>query len=136
MLIKRQDNLEEQMDQDKYQQMQVLDYQTKQLHKIIENIDAQLLEMSNTSSALKDFEKLKNNDEILFPVANGIFAKGKLTDNHLLRINIGSDVVVEKSVKDTITMMETQAKEIENYKTEVMSQLQKFMDKMNELQEE
>jgi prefoldin alpha subunit len=122
------------MMEDKYQQMQVLDYQAKQLQKIIENIDAQLLEMHNTSEALKEFEKLKINDEILFPVANGIFAKGILMDNNLLRINIGSDVIVEKSVKDTISMMESQAKEIESYKIDVVSQMQKFIDKIDELQ--
>jgi prefoldin alpha subunit len=124
------------MDQSKYQEMQVLEYQAKQLQKIIENIDAQLLEMHNTAEALKEFEKLKINDEILFPVANGIFAKGKLTDNKLLNINIGSDVIVEKSVANTVSMMETQAKEIENYRIEVMSQLQKFMDTIDEVQKE
>jgi len=124
------------MDQDKYQQMQMLDYQIKQMNKIMESIDTQLLEMSTTVDALKEFEKLKNNDDILFPVANGIFAKGKLTDNKILRINIGSDVIVEKSIVDTIAMMETQAKEVEDYKSEVMTQLQKFMDKMSELQGE
>ena len=117
-----------------YQQMQVLDYQAKQLQKIVENIDAQLMEMRNTSDALKEFEKLKINDEILFPVANGIFAKGKLTDNQTLRINIGSDVVVEKSVSETIVMMDSQYKEIENYRIEVMLQLQKFIDKIDDLQ--
>jgi len=124
------------MDQDRYQQMQVLDYQIKQLQKVMENIDAQLLEISNTKESLIEFEKLGNNAEILFPVANGIFAKGKLSDNKLLRINIGSNVVVEKTVSDTIKMMETQGKDIENYKKEVFDQLQQFMDKMGELQGE
>lgn len=123
------------MDQDKYQQMQVLDYQIKQLQKVMENIDAQLLEISNTKESLIEFEKLNGNAEILFPVASGIFAKGKLNDNKLLRINIGSNVVVEKNVNDTIKMMTTQGKDIENYKKEVLEQLQKFIDKMNELQD-
>jgi prefoldin alpha subunit len=123
------------MDQDKYQQMQVLDYQIKQLQKVMENIDAQLLEMSNTKEALIEFEKLNNNAEILFPVANGIFAKGKISDTKLLRINIGSNVVVEKSVADSIKMIDTQAKDVENYKKEVLAQLQKFIDTMNNLQE-
>jgi len=122
------------MEQDKYQQMQILDYQIKQLQKVMESIDSQLSEMDNTISALKEFEKLENNDEILFPVANGIFAKGKLSDNKQLQINIGSNVVVEKSVSETIDMMHTQLRDIENYKIEVVAQLQKFIDKMNELQ--
>ena len=122
------------MDQDMYQQMQIMDYQIKQLQKVIESVDAQLMEMGATVEALKGFEKLHNNDEILFPVANGIFAKGKLTDSKLLRINIGSNVIVEKNVTDTITMMETQAKEIEDYKAQVVAQLQVFTNKLGELQ--
>jgi prefoldin alpha subunit len=123
------------MDQNKYQQMQVLDYQIKQLQKIMENIDAQLLEISNTKESLKEFSKLESNSEILFPVASGIFASGKLKSNQLLKINIGSNVVVEKNVDDTIKMMNVQGNDIENYKKEVLEQLQKFIDKMNELQE-
>ena len=124
------------MDQNKYQQMQLLDYQIKQLQKVMESIDIQLTEISNTKDALIEFEKLENNSEILFPVASGIFAKGKISDNKLLRINIGSNVTVEKSIKDTIVMMDNQAKEIEKYKKEVLTQLQKYIDTMNNLQEE
>jgi prefoldin alpha subunit len=123
------------MDQEKYQQMQMIDYQIKQLQKVIESIDNQLLEINNTVDALKDFDKLKANDEILFPIASGIFAKAKLVDNKSLKINIGSNVAVEKNIKDTITMMEVQAKDIEKYKEEVLSQLQKFIEKAQGLQE-
>jgi prefoldin alpha subunit len=122
------------MDQDKNQQAQVLEYQIKQLQKIIESVDAQILEINNTIDALREFDKLGANDEILFPVANGIFARGRLIDNRLLKINIGSNVNVEKNIDDTILMMENQAKDIESYRTEIFIQLQKFMDKINELQ--
>ncbi len=122
------------MEQDKYQQMQILDYQIKQLQKVIESIDSQLSEINNTAKALVEFEKLETNDEILFPIASGIFAKGKLTDNKILKINIGSDVVVEKTINDTIKMMQTQLEDIENYKKEVVAQLQKLIDNVDELQ--
>ena len=122
------------MNQENYQQMQMLDYQIKQLQKIVETVDSQLVEMSATVEALNEFEKLHNNDEILFPIANGIFARGKLSDNKTLKINIGSNVVVEKNVADTIIMLETQARDIEEYKAQVMAQLQKFIDMMNQMQ--
>jgi prefoldin alpha subunit len=122
--------------EDKYQQMQMMDYQVKQLQKVIENIDAQLVEITTTIEALTEFAKVNENDEILFPVANGIFAKGKLTDNKILKINIGSNTVVEKNISDTIKMMEVQSKDIQSYRIEVMTQLQSIMDKMNQLQGE
>lgn len=124
------------MDNDKYQQSQVLGYQIQQLQKIIESVDTQLSEINNTIDALKDFERLDIDDEILFPLANGIFAKGRLTDNKILRINIGSDVNVEKDVTGTISMMKDQAKDIEAYKKEIVAQLQKFMEKADALQEQ
>jgi prefoldin alpha subunit len=124
------------MNQDKYQQMQVLDYQIKQMQKVIESVEIQLAEIHTTIDALRDFDKLKVNDEILFPIANGIFAKGKLIDNKLLKINIGSNVNVDKNINATITMMENQARDIEAYKDEIMTQLRKFTDKMDELQEQ
>lgn len=122
------------MDQEKYQQVQMLDYQIKQLQKVVENIDAQLMEISNTIDALKEFEKLQKDDEILFPIANGIFAKGRLIQNKMLSINIGSNVIVEKNVEDTIQMMEKQTSDMEAYKSEVIAQLQNFMNKMGELE--
>ena len=121
------------MDQDKYQQIQVLEYQIKQLQNIIESVDTQLLEINSTIDALKDFNKLKADDEILFPIASGIFAKGRLSDNKSLKINIGSNINVEKNVEDTILMMMSQAKDIESYKEEIEMQLQKFIDKMDGL---
>lgn len=122
------------MEQEKYQHMQMLEYQAKQLQKLADNVDAQLSEINNTVEALKEFEKQQKDDEILFQIANGIFAKGRLTDNKKLNINIGSNVMVEKSISDTIMMMEKQAKDIESYKSEIMIQLQKFMEKMGELE--
>jgi prefoldin alpha subunit len=122
------------MNTENYQQIQMLEYQIKQLQKVMESIDSQLAEMSSTIDALRDFETLSSNEEVLFPVANGIFAKGKLSDNHILRINIGSNVVVEKSISETIAMMHSQAKDIENYKSEVVLQFQKLVDAMNGLQ--
>lgn len=122
------------MENDRHQQVQVLEYQIRQLQKIIESVDSQLLEINNTIDALKDFDKLNLDTEVLFPLANGIFAKGRITDNKILRINIGSDVNVEKSVNDTIIMMQKQAKEIESYRDEINTQLDKFISKIDELQ--
>ncbi|HYD03606.1 MAG TPA: prefoldin subunit alpha [Alphaproteobacteria bacterium] len=122
-------------DQNKYQEMQVLSYQLKQLQSIMDSIETQLKDVKNTIDALNGFKDLKEEDEVLFPLANGIFAKGKLTDNKSLSINIGSNIVVEKSIDDTIQMMNVQAEDMEKYKTEITSQLNKVTTKLESIQE-
>ncbi|HEY9703961.1 MAG TPA: hypothetical protein V6C58_16040, partial [Allocoleopsis sp.] len=77
---------------EKYQEMQMLDYQAKQLQKVLESIDVQIKEISNTSQALKDFKTVNTDDEILLQIASGIFVRGKVLDTNTLKINIGSDV--------------------------------------------
>ena len=69
-------------------------------------------------------------EEILFPLANGIFASGKLVNDTKLRMNVGNDVVVEKSVDEAIELMKKQHDEIASYKHELMKQMELLLSKL------
>jgi prefoldin alpha subunit len=118
------------MTDDTYAELQMFEYQIKQLQQILENVEAQLNEVKNTKENLEDFKKLQGNEEVLFPLANGIFAKGQLTDNSMLRMNVGNNVVVEKNVDEAIAIMNTQYTEIEQYRGELQKQLASLMKKI------
>ena len=124
------------MNEEKYAELQMFDYQMKQLQQIAENVDAQILEISKTIEALTEFDKLDGREELLFPVANGIFASGRLSGEKILKINVGDNAVVEKSVSEAIAMMDSQLKELEKYKGELTEQMRKFIEKMQEYQQE
>ena len=107
-------------------------YQVEQLQKILESIDAQLNEVVATKESLEEIKKLKGTEQILFPVANGIFAKGKLSDSKILRMNVGNNVVVEKTVDDAIEMMQRQYSEIDEYRIQLSAQLESLLKELQE----
>ena len=71
-----------------------------------------MIRIENTIQGLKDFEKCEGNEEILAPIADGIFLEAKMLSNKKLKVNIGNNSVVEKTIPETIDMLEEQKKEI------------------------
>ena len=98
--------------QQKYMEMQILSQQMQQIQQQMKMIENQLAEVATTKEALNDLKETKTGSEILAPVSNGIFLKGTLSDNQKLSINVGSGVVVEKTIPDVIKIIEEQETEI------------------------
>jgi len=121
------------MNEENYAEAQVFEYQAKQLQQILETIDAQLVEINNIVNSLKELNKVKDGDEVLFPVANGMFVKGLMTSDKTLRINVGNNVVVEKSIPDAILMMEQQIIDIKEYKSQVALQMDSLISKLESM---
>lgn len=116
-----------------YSEAQLFDYQARQLQQVLESIDAQLFEINSVIESLSELEKVNDNDEILFPVANGIFAKGHINNDKILRVNVGNNVVVEKSIADTVAMMRQQLIDIQDYKQQVMIQMDALVNKLESM---
>ncbi|HIH32514.1 TPA: prefoldin subunit alpha [Candidatus Woesearchaeota archaeon] len=114
------------------QEIQAAEFQIEQMQKIIESINSQLNEVAHTIEALMELKSLNNNAEILFPVANGIFVKGTISDTQNLSINVGNNVVVEKTINQSIEMMQKQFSEINDYKKQLEKQLDDMLKKLQE----
>jgi len=128
-MIKRQ-----KMDQENYQELQMLDYQLRQLQQVIENLDNQLVQVSEIKTSLLAFEKINTEEEALMPIANGIFAKGRSSKDKTLLVNVGNNVVLEKTVAETVKMMDEQMVELENYRSELNAQASQLMIKLQSYQ--
>ena len=64
-------------------------------------IDENGINMGIIKKSLDDFSSLKKDSETLTTIANGIFAKSKITDTKELLVNVGSNVVVKKSIPES-----------------------------------
>ncbi len=114
------------MNEEQYQ----IAYQVEQMQKVIESIEAQLNEVSAIKESLEDFKRLEGKEEVLFPLANGIFASGRLSDSKRLKMNVGNNVVVEKTVDEALELMQRQYDEISNYKHELLKQMELLLGKL------
>jgi len=120
--------------QERYIELQILEQQLNQIQKNLQMMDQQLAEIDAIKRNIETFGKEKKDSETLMPIANGIFGKAKLSGNSELFVNVGSNVIVKKTIPDTVKLIENQGKEIEKYRVELIEQLQILVERIDTLQ--
>lgn len=120
----------------RYTEHQIIEQQLKQFQNQVQALDNQLLEVNTLLQGIDDLNETKKNTDMLFPIANGIFMKGKFQDNSKVLVNIGAGIVVENTIEETKKLMQKQLKNIEKLKEETINEMQKLIINMSKLEEE
>ena len=107
--------------QEKYMEYQVLEQQVKQVEEQNQTLQKQIEDLNGIKEAIESMEKTKIGSELFVPISAGIFIKAEIKQNNELLVNVGDNVVVPKSIKDAITLVEKQEKEIQKYKETMAS---------------
>jgi len=110
--------------------------QLGQMQQIVASLDSQISNIRTTINALHEFSNIKGDEEILFPLANGIFAHGRLSGNKTLKVNVGRDVIVEKSVPESILLMESQLLEMTNYRDQLAHEMELMINRLSGKEQE
>ncbi|MBU0460503.1 MAG: prefoldin subunit alpha [Nanoarchaeota archaeon] len=126
---------EEQM-KEKYMQFQMIQQQLEQINQHLEMLNQQAAEIEISINAVKELGKTAIDNEILAPLANGIFIKAKLLDNQKLVVNVGSDTTVEKSVSEVVELLEEQQIEINKRMVETDSVMKEMSEQAMKLYQE
>jgi prefoldin alpha subunit len=119
-----------------YAQYQMIEKQMEQIHQNIEILEGQMAEIDATRVGLKELENVKEGNEILIPISNGIFAKGTIQDTKEVLVNVGADTVVARSMQEAREMLTRQSAEMKNLQIELMAMLENHSTKGQELQEQ
>lgn len=114
------------------EQLNILSYQLQHYEKAIEKLNESLEALEELEKTIIDTSKLKKGEEMLIPVANGIFIKGKVEDAKEFMVNVGEGIVLKKTKEQTISLIEKQKKEIIKSKEEAESGVQKIIKILNQ----
>ena len=110
--------------QQKYMQFQAMQQQLEQISQHLELLNQQNDELDISINAVKELGNTKVDNELLAPIADGIFFKGVLKDNQKLIVNVGSDTTVEKTVPEVVKLLEEQKKDVSKRMIEVDAMMQ------------
>tara|TARA_Y100000310_G_C20205672_1_gene588977 strand:+ start:117 stop:518 length:402 start_codon:yes stop_codon:yes gene_type:complete len=126
---------EEQM-KEKYGQFQAIQQQLEQVNEHLEMLTQQSQEVDISINAIKKIGETKQENEILAPVANGVFIKAKLLDNQKLVVNVGSDTTVEKTVDEVVKLLEEQRNQVNKKMVEADSVMQELSSQAMKMYQE
>lgn len=120
----------------KYMEIQMISQQMQQMQQQSQLLEEQSMELNVTVQGLMELEKTKENQEILVPVATGIFSKAKLGKADEVIVNVGSNVMVEKALADAIEMTQERLATIDKYKVDTMAQINQLGEMAKRLDKE
>lgn len=95
-------NLQQQITQYRYIEEQRDLYQSQ-----LELVNASLMNLQNTKLTLEKIkEGVKEDDEILLPIGGLVKIRAIIKDTQRLLVSVGQDVVIEKSLDDSISFLD------------------------------
>jgi len=114
-------------------QMQMLEQQMNALQQQLQSVDEKIGTAQELKKSMEEFKDLKVGDEILIPISNGIFAEAKLLNNKILKINVGSGIVADKTVDQTQEIIERQIIDLKKIREQSSLEFDKMVKQAEEL---
>jgi len=127
---------EEEMLQEKYIEMKMIEEQMKEMQQNAAALEQQLFELITVKQSLDDFKKTNKGNEILAPISPGIFAKAELKDSKEFLVNVGANIVVKKDIESTKKLIGSQVEEVRGLHSKVMVQMQRIALHASSVEEE
>ena len=113
--------------QQKYIQLKMLEQQVGQVQQQLMMLDNQLDMLEKTKESIDEIKNIKQDSQVLLPIGHGVFIKGSIKDTKNMLVGIGSDIVVNKSAKESKEIVDKQSIEV----TKVIKQMELQLQQLN-----
>ncbi|MFW5746390.1 MAG: prefoldin subunit alpha [Nanoarchaeota archaeon] len=120
----------------KYMQFKMIEEQVKETSEHLDRVEKQQQELGNTLEALEALPDVRSCDEVLVPLAAGIFIKGSVDPGQRLLVNVGSSTVVEKDIPEVRAMVEEQRDQLTEYEKQLSGQMMRLSELADTVNEE
>lgn len=117
-------------------QAEMLNHRLTQIEQDISRMDRQIGEISDLRNALLAFENVSEGDEVLSPLATGIYAKMMATSEKTLLVNVGQGIVVPRSVAQAQEMISAQEERIQVVRSDAEKAFEETLQALQRLQKE
>lgn len=121
------------MEQQEYLlKLSMIEQEANRLEQQMQIMDQQIQEMQAIKASLENIEARKGEGELLSNLGKGIFIKTEIKDKDLF-INVGKNVIVKKTPKETINVLDDQVKKLIAGKEEIISKIEELRGEMQAL---
>jgi prefoldin alpha subunit len=98
------------------------------LEKLLEDLDSNTKNIDALRDQVKELQSLDGSEEILAPIANGIFIKASLKDAKTLKVNVGKGIMLDRTIPETLELIDKQEKEINTTREQVLQKLEELYE--------
>ncbi|MEM4358209.1 MAG: prefoldin subunit alpha [Candidatus Pacearchaeota archaeon] len=116
-------------------QLLALDQELRRIEEQYAILEQNIISLELTKQNLNEVKKIKDK-EILANLAEGIFVMAKALENDKVLINVGKNVILEKSSEDAKKIIEARIEELSMLKTILSNEAQKILNEIKIIEEE
>jgi len=116
-------------------EMQNYQQQGQFMQQQLSSLQMSISEIGAALGTLRNLDKVKDN-EVLLPVGAGAHVSARLTDTQNIMINIGSDVIAQKPLAETVEILEERLKRLESTRDRLQEAVLEISKKLEELDSE
>ncbi len=93
-----------------------------------------LAETRLTREVIKEIEKLPDSSEIIVTISGPVFLKTRLLQKNVVLVNVGSDIIVEKSYNEALEYLENREKSLETELERTRNSYVQVVNRMRQLE--
>lgn len=106
----------------------------ERIQQFLQQLDKQVAEVLAMKEALTGFGTLADNDEMLVPMAAGVFMKARATGDRTLLVNVGNNVIVPKDIPGVQAMLDEQLSEMRQYQDQLHKEFDEGLIRLQEIE--
>jgi len=120
--------------QQKYIEMQFLMQHMQQLQQQSQMIEQQFLELKAVDESLNSLTNSKEDTKSFSLIGAGIFAESQIKNTQNILMNVGSKVVLRKTIPEAKELLKKQMQELEKILINMEHQMQEINNRLQESQ--
>ncbi len=132
---KQEENKKEEF-QKRYVEFQAISQHLNQMQQQLMLMHQQIVELTNLSNSLEDLEKVKTPAKTYSQLGSGIYVEGELKNSKKVLVNVGSDVIVPKTVSESKDMINKQLNDLKSLAEKLEFDMSQLIAHSQNLQQE
>lgn len=127
---------EDQTKRERMFEAELTNQQLEQLQQYMQKLQKQTNEIAALHEEIKKYAVVKGGEELLVPIANGIFVKAIASEDKTFMVNIGSGTVVPKTESEVLAIVDKQLYELREYDATLQKEFDALLAKLTAIQQE
>lgn len=113
------------MDQNQMQAM-MMQQQMQQIEQHLESLNLQIEELTLLSENIKSLKEDNKEREAFMPLSGGIYLPGIIPKMDKILVNVGSGVMLKKTIPETEVIIKNQINQLKEAKVRLETEMSKF----------
>ncbi|MFT4310825.1 MAG: prefoldin subunit alpha [Candidatus Woesearchaeota archaeon] len=117
----------------KFVEFKMVEQKVEQVTQQLDQLEQQRQSLQNTLHALQELPSITPQQEVLIPLASGIYVKGQIHQTDSLLVQLGASVTAQKTREETMALVTQQQEQLDTLEQQLTDFLMELSQKADDI---